>query len=59
MSEIEDAARKVQAAKDALIEANKTHADAKRRAQAIKPIGEMSPEEIKAERHRRGLKNNY
>ncbi len=57
MSEIEDTARKVQAAKDALIAANKSHDDAKRRARAIKHVRDMSPAEIKAEAHRRGLRN--
>ncbi len=57
MSEIEDTARKVQAAKDALIEANRTHADAKRRAQAGKHVRDLSPEELKADRRRRGLRN--
>jgi hypothetical protein len=57
MSEIDDAARKVQAAKDALIAANKMHDDAKRRAQAVKHVSEMTPAEIKAERRRLGLRN--
>ena len=59
MSELEDTARKVQEAKDALIASNKAHADAKRRAQAGKHVREMSPEELKADRRRRGLSNNY
>jgi hypothetical protein len=59
MSEIEETARKVQEAKDALIASNKAHADAKRRAQASKHVSEMSPAELKADRRRRGLKNNY
>jgi hypothetical protein len=59
MSELEDTARKVQEAKDALIAANKANADAKRRAQAGKHVREMSPEELKADRRRRGLSNSY
>jgi hypothetical protein len=58
-TEVEDTARKVQAAKDALIAANKANDDAKRRAQVIKPLSEMSADEIKAARRHRGLKNNY
>jgi hypothetical protein len=59
MTELEDTARKVQEAKDALIAANKANADAKRRAQAGKHVREMSPEELKADRRRRGLSNSY
>jgi hypothetical protein len=57
MSEIETTASKVQEAKDALIASNKAHADAKRRAQAVKHVSEMSPAEIKAETRRRNLRN--
>lgn len=57
MSEIEDTARKVQEAQAALIAANQMHADAKRRAQACKHVRDLSPEELKAESRRRGLRN--
>ena len=57
MSEIEDTARKVQEAQTALSEANKANADAKRRAQAGKHVRDLSPEELKADRRRRGLRN--
>jgi hypothetical protein len=57
MSELADLALKVQEAKDALTAATKTHADAKRRAQAAKHVSEMSPAELEADRRRRGLRN--
>jgi hypothetical protein len=56
-NEVEDTARKVQEAKDALIAASKTHSDAKRRAQENKHVRDMTPDEIKAESRRRGLRN--
>jgi F0F1-type ATP synthase membrane subunit b/b' len=59
MTEVEDRAKKAQEAKDALAEANKKLDGARRRAGGIKPVGQMSPDEIKAERRHRGLKNNY
>jgi hypothetical protein len=59
MTELEDTARKVQEAQAALIAANKANADAKRRAQAGKHVRDMSPAELKADRRRRGLSNNY
>ena len=59
MSEVEDTARKVQEAQAALTAANQTHAEAKRRAQAGKHVRDMSPEELKADRRRRGLSNSY
>jgi hypothetical protein len=58
-NEVEDTSRKVQEAQAALIEANKANADAKRRAQAGKHVRDMSPAELKADRRRRGLSNNY
>lgn len=57
MSEVEDTARKVQEAQAALIAANQTHAEAKRRAQAGKHLRDLTPAEIKAEERRRGLRN--
>jgi hypothetical protein len=58
-NEVEDTSRKVQEAQAALIAANKANADAKRRAQAGKHVRDMSPAELKADRRRRGLSNNY
>jgi hypothetical protein len=57
MSEVQDTARKVQEAKDALIASDKAHADAKRRAQETKHVRDMTPAEIKAEERRRGFRN--
>lgn len=57
MSEIEDTARKVQEAKDALTAANQTHADAKRRAREGKHVRDLSPAELEVESRRLGLRN--